>query len=159
MRLDRRDGRVPLTRPKIDFKVILCDAAQADPSTGKLHMLGAGWTMVGTPTSPHAVALLVQVPWDRANERLKLKIELLNADGQPVRTAADETSPPIYGEAELEVGRPPGVAHGSPLSASFALNVGPMPLPPGRYEWRATVDEDTRAESFQVIAPIGSVAR
>lgn len=142
---------MPLTRPKIDFKVILCDSAQADPNSGKLHMLGAGWTIVGTPTSPHAVALLIQVPWDRANEQLELKIELLDADGRPVRAADAEDAPPICGEAQLEVGRPAGVARGSPLSASFALNVGPMPLTPGRYEWRATVDGDTQAESFQVI--------
>ena len=142
-----------LTKPRIGFKVILCDAAQADPS-GKLHMLGAGWTiMIGAPTAPHAVALMVQVPWDRANEPIPVLLELLDADGQPVQmplSAAD--AQPVRQETELEVGRPPRVARGSTLSAVFALNVGPLPLSPGRYEWRATVAGDTEAESFQVLA-------
>lgn len=142
---------MPLTRPKIQFNVILCDAAQADSATGKLHMLGAGWTMIGTPTAPHAVALLVQVPWDRANEKLPVRIELLDEDGKPVRVSDEEDAPGLFGESELEVGRPPGVTRGSPLSAAFALNVAPLPLKPGRYEWRATVDGDTQAEPFQVL--------
>jgi hypothetical protein len=140
---------VPLTKPKIGFKVILCDAAQSDPSTGKIHMLGAGWSMIKSPT-PHAVALLIQVPWDRANERLSVRVELLDADGKPVKLGGPEGDEPIAAEAELEVGRPPGVDRGSPLNAAFALNVGPLPLSPGRYEWRATVAEDSLGESFQV---------
>lgn len=142
---------MPLTKPRIAFKIILCDAARADPSTGKLHMLGAGWTMMGTPTSPHAVAIMVQVPWDRANEKLPVRIELLDDDGKPVEIPGDAGPQPIQGEAELEVGRPPGFSHGSPLSAVFALNVAPLPLAPGRYEWRASVAGDTAAESFQVV--------
>lgn len=143
--------RQTVTRPKIGFKIILCDAAQADSGTGKLHMLGAGWTVIGTPTSPHAVALMVQVPWDRATEKLPVRIELLDSDGKPVEMPGAEGPQSIAGEAELEVGRPPGVAHGSPLSAVFALNVAQLPLAPGRYEWRASVDGDTQAESFQVL--------
>ncbi|GAA2561478.1 DUF6941 family protein [Pseudonocardia hydrocarbonoxydans] len=142
---------MPLTKPRIEFKIILCDAAQADSASGKLHMLGAGWTMIGTPTSPHAVALMVQVPWDRANEKLPVLIELLDSDGRSVEIPGEGEAQLIRGEAVLEVGRPPGVSHGSPLSAVFALNVAPLPLPPGRYEWRASVAGDTAAESFQVI--------
>ncbi len=143
---------MPLVHPKIDFKLILCDAAQTDALTGKLHMLGAGWTTVGTPTPPHAVALMVQVPWDRANEKLPIRLELLSADGHPVLIPGPTGSLPVLQEAELEVGRPPGVARGSALSASFALNIGPLPLSLGRYEWRARVDQDENSEFFQVMA-------
>ena len=142
---------MPLVHPKIDFKLILCDAAQADAGTGKLHMLGAGWTITGTPTPPHAVALMVQVPWDRANEKLPVRLELLTGDGQPVLMPGPVGSQPILQEAELEVGRPPGVAKGSPLSAALALNIGSLPLRPGRYEWRASVANDEHSEFFQVI--------
>lgn len=61
---------MPLTRSQIGFKLILCDAAQTDAATGKIHMLGAGWTITGSPTAPHAVALMIQVPWDRTNQKL-----------------------------------------------------------------------------------------
>jgi len=142
---------VPLVHPKIGFKLILCDAAQADPTTGKLHMLGAGWTVVGTPTPPHAVALMVQVPWDRANERLPVRVELLTGDGHPVLLPGPTAPQPVLQEAELEVGRPVGVAKGSTLAAAFALNIGPLPLPVGRYEWRAKVAEDEHSEFFQVM--------
>ncbi len=151
---DPRGLRVPLTRPRIGFKIILCDAAQADPATGKMHMLGAGWTITGTPTPPHAVALMIQVPWDRAHEKLAVRIELLDDDGKAIQVGPETASQAIAGEGELEVGRPPGIKHGSPLSAVFALNVGSLPLEPGRYQWRASVAGDTEAESFEVISPL-----
>lgn len=143
---------MPLTRPSIDFKLILCDAAQTDLSNGKLHMLGAGWTLVKSPTPPHAVALMVQVPWDRTNEKLKIRVELLTGDGQPVMLPGPTEPQAVLSETELEVGRPPGVAKGSTLNAAFALNIGSLPLPAGRYEWRASVEEDIRSEFFQVMS-------
>ena len=62
--------------------MLLCDAAEA--SEGKLFILGGGWTITGPGPSPSAVALLIEVPWDQANHRNKLVLELLNEDGQPV---------------------------------------------------------------------------
>lgn len=143
--------RVPLTHPPIPFKLILCDAAQADVSNGKLHMLGAGWNITSSPTPPHAVALMIQVPWDRANQKLAIKLELLTADGDAVIAHGPTGPRALITESELEVGRPAGVSPGSTMGAAFALNVTPLPLPPGRYEWRATVDGETQGESFQVI--------
>lgn len=65
----------------LDVQVILCDAAQADPGSGKLHMLGAGWSDIGTPTTPHAVAIMIKVPWDRTNQKLPLRLELVDGGG------------------------------------------------------------------------------
>jgi hypothetical protein len=136
----------------IEYKLILCQSAAADSASGTLHMLGAGWSMTGTPTSPQAVALLIKVPWDRSNERLHIKVELLTEDGSPVVLPGPAGPQPIVAEADLEVGRPPGVAAGSPLDASMALNFGLMPLPPGRYQWRADIAGDIENESFTVRA-------
>lgn len=137
--------------PPIDFKLILCQSAQADPA-GTIHMLGAGWSVTGTPLGPQALALLIKVPWDRANERLALVVELLTEDGPPVTLSGLGGVPtPIRAEAALEVGRPPGVAKGSPLDASFALNFGPLPLTPGRYQWKAEIAGDQQVESFTVV--------
>lgn len=145
---------MPLIHPEIGFKLILCDAAQADSTSGKLHMLGAGWTVVPTPTPPSAVALMVQVPWARTNEVLPITVELLDADGHPVKLPGptDNETQALRQEARLEVGRPPGIAPGSTLSAAFAMNVGPLPLAVGRYEWRAVVAESVQSEFFQVMA-------
>ena len=45
----------------LEVHLILCDAAQAE--SGKVHMLGAGWSITGSPSAPHAVAVLIKVPW------------------------------------------------------------------------------------------------
>ncbi len=125
--------------------IILCDAAQADPS-GKLHMLGAGWSVTGTPTGAAAVAVLLKIPWDLANTKLPLSLQLEDADGQPVILGGA----PVDMRSEFEVGRPPGLDPGSPIDASFQLTVQPMPLAPGRYQWRLQVGIDEFTESFQV---------
>ncbi|HEV2089160.1 MAG TPA: hypothetical protein VGR21_12680 [Cryptosporangiaceae bacterium] len=61
-----------------------------------------------------------------------MKLELLDSDGRPVIVAGN----PLTAGGEIEVGRPPGIAPGSPLDAAFALNVPSLPLDPGRYDWR-----------------------
>lgn len=133
----------------LDVQLILCDAAQADPLTGKVHMLGAGWSVTSSPTQ-HAVVLLVKVPWDRANQRLDLVLELRDGDSRAVRLEGDQGLTPVRAHGRLEVGRPAGLAPGSMLDASFALNVPPLPLPAGRYQWYLTIAEETRSASFTV---------
>jgi hypothetical protein len=138
----------------LEIQLILCDAAQADPATGKVHMLGAGWSTTFAPAS-HAVAVLIKVPWDRANQPLKLVLELRTADGQPVAFETPAGKAVVRTEGVIEVGRPPGIAPGSLLDASFALNVSPLPLEPGRYDWHLDVAEEHRATAFTVRAHSG----
>lgn len=132
----------------IEAQFILCDAAQADPS-GKMHMLGAGWSMTHTPTPPHALAIMLRIPWDRANQQIQVSAVLEDGDGKPVLLGTPPV--PLRQDAQVEVGRPPGVAPGSMLPASFAVNVPPLPLTPGRYEWRVRVAEQESTASFQVL--------
>jgi hypothetical protein len=131
----------------IEAQFILCDAAQADP-TGKVHMLGAGWSVTSSPTPPHALALLLRIPWDRANQKIQVRAVLEDADGHPVTLG--EPPHELRHNAEVEVGRPPGVAPGTMLPATLAISVPPLPLRPGRYQWRAEVAEQTLHASFQV---------
>jgi hypothetical protein len=136
----------------LEIQLILCDAAQADPG-GKLHMLGAGWSITGTPTAPAAVAVLIKVPWDRANQKMKGSLGLLDADGQLVKVpVVDGTPVAVQHQIEFEVGRPPGLAHGSMIDAAMALNIGPLPLEPGRFEWRLDLGDQTVSTSFTVRA-------
>ena len=128
--------------------MLLADHAQV--AEGKLNLIGGGWTMTGPNPSPFALAMIFEVPWDRANERHEFVLELLDADGGPV-TYADPSQPGgerrVAIEAAFEVGRPAGMKPGTPINAPFALNLGPQPLQPGaRYEWRLTVDGETREE-------------
>ena len=135
----------------IEAQVLLCDAAVADPA-GKLHMLGAGWSMTSSPTSPQAVAVLLKIPWDRANERLALRLQLVDSDGRQVAVQTPDGPQEVTMGGEIETGRPPGVAPGSQLDASLAFTVPSLPLPPGRYQWRLDVADDAFAVSFQVVA-------
>ncbi len=137
----------------IEAQLLLSDAAQVDPA-GKVHILGAGWSVTGTPTPPHAVVAFINVPWDRTNVTLPTMLRLVDEDGRGVGlTQPDGTEEPLQLLNDLEVGRPPGIRPGTPIGTSFALNVSPMPLPPGRYTWRLDVAEESFATSFTVMSP------
>lgn len=133
----------------LNAQIILCDAAQSDSATGKVHMLGAGWSTTGTPTQ-HAVVVLIKVPWDLANQKLPLQLVLRDADGRPVAFETPGGLSEVRGNGEIEVGRPIGLVPGSMLDASFALNVAPLPLPPGRYEWHLTLADLQSGATFTV---------
>ncbi|MGH3991103.1 MAG: DUF6941 family protein [Pseudonocardiaceae bacterium] len=132
----------------LEVQLILCDAAQADPG-GKLHMLGAGWSVTTTPTGPHAVAIMVKVPWDRANEKIHGALTLVDSDGRPLELPTPSGTPTtVVMEFDLEVGRPPGLEPGSMIDAAMAFNVGPLPVPSGRYQWRLDLGDQRFAASF-----------
>ena len=132
--------------------LILCDAAIVDAG-GKVSMLGAGWDMTSSPTAPQAVAVLIKVPWDRTNQRFRVRLQLTDTDGKPIEITGPNGQVGAVGtEAEMEAGRPPGVPHGVPITSALALSIGPLPLPPGRYDWRLTIATDVIAsEGFTVL--------
>jgi hypothetical protein len=139
----------------IEITLVLCDAAQIDVASGKVHMLGAGWSRTSSPTAPSAVVVMLGIPWDRTNQKIHVILELADADGTPV-----EVPGPFGGnarvriEADVEAGRPPGVAEGVTLEANLAPTIPPLPLPPGRYTWNLQVGSDQSAQrSFAVDPP------
>jgi hypothetical protein len=87
-----------------------------------------------------AIALKVDVPWDQANTRHRWRLELFNADGQPVLLGEGDGSP-VEIEQEFEIGRPAGVKPGTALDFVIAINIQPLPLEPGeQYAWQLTID-------------------
>ena len=122
--------------------MMLADAAQSVGN--KLYVLGGGWSLTGPQPTPSALAIHIKVPWDQANVRHKLRVELIDQDGRPVIADGPEGEQDIRIESEFEVGRPAGLKSGTPIDVSIAINVPPLPLPPGgRFEWRLFVDEQT----------------
>lgn len=122
--------------------LLLCDAAQE--ANGKLYILGGGWTVTGPAPMPSALALKIDVPWDQANRRHQLRLDLVTQDGQPVMLPTPTGDSAAQVTAEFEVGRPPGHPPGIPLTVVLAVNIGPLPLRAGgRYEWRGFIDEQT----------------
>ena len=110
-------------------------------SDGKLTIVGGGWSQTGPEASAFGIGLLIQVPWDQANTPHAFSVELLDADGASVSVDTDEEGEqPVSFGGEFEVGRPPGLKPGTPLDFPVAVNSTPLPLEPGRYEWRLTID-------------------
>ena len=89
-----------------------------------------------------AFLLDTRVPWDQANHRHVMRLVLIDADGAPVTVETDDGTEPLvfFDDVEFEVGRPAGVKPGTPLDLPLAVNSGPLPLDPGVYEWRLTID-------------------
>lgn len=121
-----------------EITALLCDAAQV--VGGKLFILGGGWDRILNPSQPTsmALALVIHVPWNRANERHQVTAALVTEDSGPVRPqpAAD----PIRVEGQFEIGRPVGTRPGSSLSVPLAINVAPILLQSGGYRWEIAID-------------------
>jgi hypothetical protein len=135
----------------IEATMLLCDDAQA--VGGKLYMLGGGWSMLTKvqPTANMALAVKLSVPWSRANERVHIEATLITDQGETVTQQNDQ---PVRTEGDLEVGRPPGLRHGTPLDATFVLNFQGLDLEAGGYVWELKVGGALAARvPFQVITP------
>ena len=124
---------------------MLADHAQA--LFGKLYLMGGGWNVIGPDPSSMALAGIIELDWNEANEPKRMRIELLTEDGQsvPVQTPVGER--PVQIETTVEVGRPPGTPRGVSFNIPLAINLGPLPIPPGhRYVWRFSIDGESREE-------------
>lgn len=118
--------------------MLLCDHAQV--AEGKLHLLGGGWTQIAAQASAHTVAMLVDVPWDRTNEQIRMVLSLHDDDGRPVLHPGEDQVP-VSMTIAFEVGRPAGVRPGSPISMPLVVPVHGLALAPGRrYTWRLEVE-------------------
>jgi len=143
----------------VKVTLLLADAAQA--VNGKLYVLGGGWSITGPQPTPMALAVKIEVPWDRANIKHVWRLELLDEDGGTVEMpGADGQLQALQLGGEFEAGRPAGLKPGTPLDVALALNFGPMPIPPGgRYEWRFSIDgwDDAWSVAFSTrAAPPGA---
>ncbi len=120
--------------------MLLADFAQV--ADGKLTVVGGGWSLTGPEPVPFGIAILVRVPWDQANAVHTMRLELLDADGQAVTTETDDEEAPVvfFDDIAFEVGRPAGIKPGTALDFPIAINSGPLPLEPGLYEWRLSID-------------------
>lgn len=157
-RLPRRGRQTADGRSLAVFKVnmMLADAAQV--AAGKLSLLGGGWSMI-VPGGPFAVCGIIDIPWHQGTDWHTLRLELIDADGEPVLVPGPNGDEPLVFEPPRHrstIG--PHVKPGTSLGWPFALTVGPgLPLEPGAmYEWRLTIDgkhEEGWSLAFSVLPP------
>jgi hypothetical protein len=121
--------------------LLLCDHVQE--VSGKLYVLGGGWSIFrGSPVTM-GLAVKISVPWDAANIPHDFAARLVTQDGlDPVLPSAEgePASARVEFNGRFESGRPAGLAPGSDLDAPIAVNLAGLPLGPGRYEWQVSID-------------------
>jgi hypothetical protein len=130
------------------MKVTMLLADYAAAYDGKLVVVGGGWSVTGPMPAPFGIALKIEVPWDQANAKHHMRLELVDADGNPVLVPTEGgAEQPLALDGEFETGRPAGLKPGTPLDVVLALNLPPQPIPPGgRYEWRLTIDGESEED-------------
>lgn len=130
------------------INVILADTGQNDPA-GKVHLLGAGWSVTAVQptglTPDSAIAVFLEVPWDRCNRELVVVLALINEDGTPVELPMPDGTQPIRFHHNIVVPSVPGAPNGSPGQATILVAIqGGLPLAPGHwYRWQVEVGGQT----------------
>ncbi|MDA0633996.1 hypothetical protein OUY22_11260 [Nonomuraea sp. MCN248] len=126
--------------------LVLADSGNTDLTTGKVHLLGAGWSLTGPVVPTSAVAGFLRIPWDDVKKDLDFRLRLVGDNRDPVKIpAADGKTKPVIFNGKLGIVnvRPQdGVARSIPMNLSFSLNIPALPLAPGStYEWVLDVGE------------------
>jgi hypothetical protein len=133
--------------------ILLGDFAETDTGSGKVHIIGAGWSMTGPAPGPHAVVAFIQVPADRVEGGpIPVTLRLTDRAGQlvEVQGPAGMQRLELTGQVEMQV--PEGWDHSTALQAIFSVNLMGIPLQPGQsYTWSVEVDgKDLASTEFQV---------
>lgn len=123
--------------------MLLADAVQA--AEGKINLLGGGWSVTGSPTAPMGIAIKVDVPWHRSDMPLNWQLTLIDEDGRPAPGEA-----PLALSGEITVPRADMLPAGSSTDLPMVFQFPPLPLRPGRYEWRFDIDGMTGQVAFWV---------
>ena len=127
--------------------MVLCDAAEA--VSGKLYLMGGGWTHVLTPREPVNMALgvVVAIPWDETNRRHDLRVALMDEDGEQMKIGGKS----VGADGQIEVGRPAGIKPGSAINAVMAFRFNGIRLEPGGYVWELRVADTVVRTPFWVL--------
>src|SRR5215813_13806477 len=110
------------------MKVTMLLADYATVADGKLTVVGGGWSIYGPEPIPFAIAIKLEVPWDQTNTEHKLRLELVDADGQPVVVPTPDGEQQLMMEGTFNVGRPPTVKPGTPIDMPLTQVFPPQPI-------------------------------
>ncbi|MEV1168743.1 hypothetical protein [Nonomuraea sp. NPDC049784] len=136
--------------------LVLADSVSTDTSSGKVHMLGAGWSLTGPMVPPSAVAGFLRIPWDEAGRQVQFRLHLVDQDREPVKLLHDDGQSRAIvfeGALSLQNAQPADeLSKNLPVNVSFGLSIPPLPLPAGQvYQWMFDIGEtEVAAVQFAV---------
>jgi hypothetical protein len=132
--------------------LILADFAETDPG-GKVHVLGAGWSVTGPNVGPQAIVGFIQVPAEQSGAPISFILRLADRTGEVVEVPGPAGMQRMEVSGQVEMRVPEGWDGSTDLSAAFAVNVM-VPLPQGHpYTWSLEVDgKDLASITFYVRA-------
>jgi hypothetical protein len=137
--------------------IILADFAETG-TDGKVHVLGAGWTVTGPQLGPQAVVGFIQVPPEEAGETVSFTLRLSDQSGELVEVPGPAGMQPIELGGQIELREPEGWDRSTELGAPFAVNVM-LPLSQGQsYTWSLEVDEKELASITFYVRAAASLA-
>lgn len=119
--------------------LVLADFAETD-SSGKVHLLGGGWTVLSGGPGPHAVVVFLKVSPDQADKAITVTLRLVSKES---RVVVEQLGPgglqqlEITGQVVLNI--PPEWDPSVDLDATFTINLGPLLLSAGTYTWVAEI--------------------
>ena len=126
----------------VDVVMMLADSAQV--ADGKLFILGGGWSITGPGPVPSAVVIKLNLDWSGASQSHHWVLALEDEDGRPVMLPAEQGLETVEISGDLQVDEPVGLVPGSSLDFPIAIQLGPLPLEPGRrFTWRFYLDGET----------------
>jgi hypothetical protein len=111
-------------------KIFLADSAEV--RVNLLFLLGGAWTQVGPNPQPFAIAGLIEVDWDEANEKHSIEFAIDDEDGNPLLVPSATGNQPFRIRHQFEVGRPAGAPRGTTFHVPVALPIPPIPWTAGR---------------------------
>jgi hypothetical protein len=133
--------------------LMLADFAETDVASGKVHIIGAGWSMTGPAPGPHAVVGFIQVPADRAQQGpIEFMVRLVDRARQLVEVQGPAGMQRLEVSGQVEMRLPDDWDRSTELNATFAANLMGLPLPTGQsYTWLLEVDgKELASTQFQV---------
>ena len=139
--------------------IILADFAETDASTGKVHILGAGWSVTGPQPAPQAVIALIDVPPERVGESVPVTLRLTDRMGRVLEVQDPSGTQRIEVMGQVETREPDGWDRSTDLRVAFTASLMLLPLQPGEsYAWSVEIEGQVLASAeFHVRpAPQGS---
>lgn len=127
-------------QPVADFLIL---ADRAESINGKLYLMGGVWDQIGvidfSKPIVFSIALGILIPWNATNLDHKLRVQLLDEDGNQLFSV----------DGGFKVGRPPQLPQGASQHNVLAITVSAVLPKPGTYSVEATINEaEQRTTTF-----------